>query len=418
VSDPGSTATRLRITRQGVSVCVAGVAALVVGRVFGIVELYVIGAACFAAVAVAVAAVWTRRPRIEASRWIHPSLLVAGDTGRVDIAIEHTGRVSSAPFVLEEAVQRTNTEDHVARLPMSALRAGSSSTSGYRVPTAARGVIQLGPLRAVTTDVLGLARSSKPVVGIDEIVVAPRTEVLDMPELGRGAVGEALLASSRRLGPGDFHGLREYATGDEPRSIHWRASARTDELMVREHTVEGLHQCTVVFDPSLEAHGGTANFERGVTAAASLVHSAARAGLNTRFITGGGIDLRGPEVVANTLRVLARIEAGGPTALPPMDADMVDGLVLLVVITGTRHASAWQLAQAISNPTITRLIVTTNDAAPTRLAVAARSEDEFVGAWQAVVGRSTAVKPHQESAVPAEPAAEPTPEPAAEPVAR
>lgn len=403
MSDFGSAAARLSITRQGVNVCIAGVAALVVGRVFGIVELYVIGAACFAAVVVAAIAVWTRRPRIEASRWIHPSLLVAGDTGRVDIAVEHAGRIRSAPFVLEEAVRRTNTEDHVARLPMSALRAGSSSTSGYRVPTAIRGVIQLGPLRAVTTDVLGLARSSKPVVGIDEIVVAPRTEVLDMPELGRGAVGEALLASSRRLGPGDFHGLREYATGDEPRSIHWKASARTDDLMVREHTVEGLHQCTVVFDPSPEAHGGTANFERGITAAASLVHSAARSGLNTRFITGGGVDLRGPEVVANTLRVLARIESSGPTALPQMDADMVDGLVLLVVVTGTRHTPAWRLAQAISNPTITQLIVTTNDAASTRLAVPARSAVEFVAAWQAVVGRAVGAKPNHESAAPAEP---------------
>jgi uncharacterized protein (DUF58 family) len=405
VNDPRAAGTRLSITRQGVSVCIAGVAALVVGRVFGIVELYVIGAACFAAVVVAATTVWTRRPRIEASRWIHPSLLVAGDTGRVDVAIEHGGRVRSAPFVLEEPVRRTNTDDHLARLPMSSLRAGSSSTSGYRVPTAARGVIQLGPLRAVTTDVLGLARSSKPVVGIDEIVVAPRTEVLDMPELGRGAVGEALLASSRRLGPGDFHGLREYAVGDEPRSIHWKASARTDELMVREHTVEGLHQCTVVFDPSLQAHGGTANFERGVTAAASLVHSAARSGLNTRFITGGGIDLRGPEVIANTLRVLARIDSGGPAALPPMDTDMTDGLVLLVVVTGTRRAHAWQLAQAISNPTITRLIVTTNDAPPARLAVPARSDAEFVAAWQAVVGRSTRAKPDQESTAPAEPVA-------------
>jgi uncharacterized protein (DUF58 family) len=398
VSDPSPAATRVNITRPGVGVCLAGVTALVVARVFGIVELYVIGAACLLAVIVALGTVWIRRPRIDASRWIHPSLLVAGDTGRVDIAITHHGRVRSAPFVLEEAVQRTNSEEHVARLPMSPLAAGSTSTSGYRVPTAARGVIQLGPLRAVTTDILGIARSSKPVVGIDEIVVAPRTELLDMPELGRGALGDALLESSRRLGPGDFHGLREYAVGDEPRSIHWKASARSDELMVREHTVEGLHQCTVVFDPSLRAHGSTANFERGIIAAASVVHSAARSGLNTRFVTGGGIDLRGPEVAPNTLRVLARIDADGPTALAPMDADMLDGLVLLVVVTGTRHAASWKLAQAISNPTITRLLVSTDDGAPTRLAVSARSDVEFVAGWQTLVGRSAPMRMKHEPA--------------------
>jgi hypothetical protein len=120
--------------------------------------------------------------------------------------------------------------------------------------------------------------------------------------------------------------------------------------------------------------------------------------LNTRFVTGGGIDLRGPEVAPNTLRVLARIDAAGPTALAPMDADMLDGLVLLVVVTGTRHAASWKLAQAISNPTITRLLVSTDDGAPTRLAVSARSDVEFVAGWQTLVGRSAPMRTNNEPA--------------------
>ncbi len=380
--------TRVTVTRQGIAVVLAGVIAVVVGRVFGILELFVIGTACVACVVVGVAAVWLRHPRIEAMRWIHPSLLVAGDTGRVDIAIRHVGTMRSAPFVLEEAVRRSNADDHIARLPVASLPVHTSSTSGYQVPTSTRGVISLGPLRAVTSDVLGIARSTSTIADTDEIVVAPRAELLDMPELGRGSLGEALLESSRRLGPGDFHGLREYAVGDEPRSIHWRASARTDALMVKEHTVEGLHQCTVVFDPSPTAHGSSPNFERGVTAAASIVHSSMHSGLNTRFVTAGGIDLRGPEVVANTLRVLARITPSQPTALAPFDADMVDGLVLLVVVTGSRDAAVWHAAQAVSSPTITRVLVTTDDATGAHLSVPASSDVEFVAAWQTLVGRS------------------------------
>ncbi len=365
----------------------AGVAAVVIGRVFAIIELYVIAAAFLAAVVVAVVYVWARRPRVEASRWIHPSLLVAGDTGQVDIQLRHSGRIGSIPFVLEEPVVRTMTDDHVARLPVAALRAGTTSSSGYRVPTAKRGVIELGPLRMVVGDALGIARSVSSLVDTDEIIVAPRTLSIDMPELGRGVLGQALRESSRRLGPGDFHGLREYAPGDEPRSIHWRASARSDDLMVKEYAIEGLHQCTVVLDASPGAHASTANFERGVTAAASLVHSAMRAGLTTRFVTAGGIDLRGPDVVANTLRVLARIEPSD-APLASFDGDMVDGLVLLVVITGSRHGTTWRASQAISDPTITRVLVTTNDArGGTRLGVAARSDAEFVAAWQTLVGR-------------------------------
>ncbi len=378
---------RLGLTRQGVAVIGAGVTAIVIGRVFAIIELYVIAAAFLAAVVVAVVYVWARRPRVEASRWIHPSLLVAGDTSQVDIQLRHSGRIGSIPFVLEEPVVRTMTDDHVARLPVAALRAGTTSSSGYRVPTATRGVIALGPLRMVVGDALGIARSVSSLVDTDEIIVAPRTLAIDMPDLGRGALGQALREASRRVGPGDFRGLREYAPGDELRSIHWRASARSDDLMVKEYAIEGLHQCTVVFDASPSAHASTANFEHGVTAAASLVHSAMRAGLTTRFVTAGGIDLRGPDVVANTLRVLARIE---PSDAPPasFDADMVDGLVLLVVVTGSRHGATWRASQAISDPTITRVLVTTNDARTgTRLGVAARSDAEFVAAWQALVGR-------------------------------
>ena len=379
----------LALTRQGIAVVGAGAVAITIGRVFGIIELYVIGAGFLAAALFAVAYVWIRRPRIDADRWIHPTILVAGDTGHVDIRLQHTGRFATPPFVLEEPVVRTMTEDHVARLPVPAQRAGSVSSSGYRVPTTTRGVVGLGPLKLIVNDVLGIARSTILIAGTSEIVVAPRTLVVDMPELGRGRLGRALLESSRRLGPGDFHGLREYAAGDELRSIHWRASARTDDLMVKEFTVEGLHRCTVVFDASPGAHGSSANFEQGVTAAASLVSGAMRAGLGTRFVTGGGIDLRGPEVVPTTQRVLARIE---PTDAPivAVDNDMADGLVLLVVVTGSRHAASWRATSAIADPTITQVLVSTSDTSDgAGLSVRAGSDDEFVAAWQALVGLPT-----------------------------
>lgn len=386
---------RSGLTRQGFAVVGAGLVAVAVGRVFGIIELFVIAAAFLASVAVALVYVWARRPRIEATRWIHPSLLVAGDTGHVDIQLRHGGLIGSAPFVLEEPVVRTMAEDHVARLPVAALRPGTVSSSGYRVPTTTRGVIELGPLRLILGDALGIARSTRTIVGTAEIVVAPRTLPIDMPELGRGTLGRALLESSRRLGPGDFHGLREYATGDEPRSIHWRASARRDELMVKEYAVEGLHQCTVVFDPGDGVHASNADFEHGVTAAASLVSSAMRAGLTTRFVTAGGIDLRGPEVVPTTQRVLAQIEPS-TSSFAAFDADMADGLVLLVVVTGSHHSTTWRASQAISDPTITRVLVTTNEPATgTRLAVHARSDDDFVAGWQSLVDRpaATAAQP-------------------------
>ncbi len=118
-----------------------------------------------------------------------------------------------------------------------------------------------------------------------------------------------------------------------------------------------------------------------------------RAGLSTRFVTAGGIDLRGPEVVHTTLRVLARIEPSD-APLAPIDNDMVDGLVLVVVVTGSHVAASWRATEAIADPTITRVLVATNDGATgAPLGVAARSEDEFVAAWQTIVGQPTGAQP-------------------------
>jgi uncharacterized protein (DUF58 family) len=379
---------RAVLTRHGIVVVVAGIAAVIVGRVFAVVELFVIGAAFVGAAVAAIGYVRLRHPSVEADRWVHPSVLVAGDTGRVDLQLRHRGPVRSATFILAESVRRPTGDQHVARLPMAPMRRGLRTSTGYHLPTTRRGVVTLGPLAIEISDPLGIARRSKNVVGIDEVMVAPRVHQLDMPQLGQGELGKALLAKAQRLGPGEFHGLREYADGDEPRTIYWKASARTDALMVREHSIEGLHRCTVVFDAAERAHADATAFERGVTAAASLVHSAARAGLTTRFVTSDGVDLRGPDVVSTTLRVLARIEpADDPPG--PLERETGDGLGLVIVVTGSAREPAWSNARATVDPTLTALLVTTGetDRVGAALSVAATSDDEFVRSWQALSGR-------------------------------
>lgn len=370
----------------------AGVVAAVIGRVFGVIELFVIGAACFGLTVAALLYVRLRLPRITADRWIHPAVLVAGDTGRVDLHLDHRGAVRSAPFMLSESVKRTMGDDHVARLPMDPMGPRLRTSTGYQIPTTRRGVITLGPLAIEISDPLGVARHSTTIAGADEVMVAPRVHHLDMPQLGQGALGKALLAKSIRLGPGEFHGLREYADGDEPRTIHWKASARTETLMVREHAIEGLHRCTVVFDADPRAHRDPAAFERGVSAAASLVHNAARSGLSTRFVSADGIDLRGPDVAATTLRVLARIEPSqGPLGV--IDRETGEGLGLLVIVTGSSSTSVWTNARSILDPTLTTLLVFTGSGSDVRtrsdglLSVSAQNDDEFVGSWQSLAGR-------------------------------
>ncbi len=373
------------LTRQGVTSVVAGFLAIAVGRVFGVIELFVIGTAFLAAAVWAVVFVRVRRPQISAIRWVHPTVLVAGDTGRVDLRLAHRSTVRSTSFELAERVRRANAPDHLARLSVAPLAPGTRSSAGYQLPTTARGIVQLGPLLVETFDPLGIACSRHVVADLDTVTVAPKTFLLPMPLLGQGVLGRHLLVQARRLGPGEFHGLRLYVDGDEPRSIDWKSSARSLDLLVKEHTVEGVRRCTVIFDADPTSYLESASFERAVTAAASLVHSSEQAGLTTRFVTSGGIDLRGPEAGANTLKVLARIEPS-TEPLGVLDRDPGEGLGLMILVTGTHQSGAWRTMQAIVDPTLTALSVTSDERARAGVGVSARTEDEFVESWRTLNG--------------------------------
>src|SRR5439155_17840977 len=47
----------------------------------------------------------------------------------------------------------------------------------------------------------------------------------------------------------EFHGLRTFRPGDSPRWIHWRTTARSGELMVREFDHGTHHDLLLIVEP-------------------------------------------------------------------------------------------------------------------------------------------------------------------------
>lgn len=397
-------AGRAHPTRQGWIVAASGVAGGVVGRAFGVVELYVIAAALVVAVLTAWVIVAVRTPRIDVRRWIRPAVLTAGETGRVEVVVAARGVVPPPPFELIEPVGPSRT----ARMSVERLPRRRTVSAGYRVPTERRGVLTVGPLTAVRSDVLGLAVARCRVAGPEELLVSPRAYQLEIPELGNGVLGRHLLALAQRLGSGEFHSLRDYVVGDEPRTIHWRASARSEELKVRQNTVEGLRRVVVVLDqhdrPDMPQGVYDEPFERAVEVAASVVHSAAEAGLTTRFVTSDGADLRGPEVGPHTLHLLARLQ---PSQRPPVEVerDPGEGLGLVVVVTATPDSAPWRSLARVHDPTLTPLGVFTEElpARPGPLVVDARSMARFLADWGRLAGTR---RRGQQQTIPMEPDAD------------
>ena len=95
------------LTRSGWGALLLAAIAFVVGRVFGLIELYVLGVGLVAAVGVAVATMMATPPRLAVRRLIDPSTVQAGDAARVDMQIANVGSRRSPVLQLWEPVGST-----------------------------------------------------------------------------------------------------------------------------------------------------------------------------------------------------------------------------------------------------------------------------------------------------------------------
>ena len=115
--------------------------------------------------------------------------------------------------------------------------------------------------------------------------VYPGTHGLRLPDLLRPLLSEGAL--SRQLGlddPLSLRGARPYAPGDPPSRIHWRLSARSGDLMVRE--VERSASSRLVI--ALDTRGDEVYLESAVRLAASLVRQALELDLPVSLSTPQG----------------------------------------------------------------------------------------------------------------------------------
>ncbi|MEW6107657.1 MAG: DUF58 domain-containing protein [Nitrospirota bacterium] len=66
----------------------------------------------------------------------------------------------------------------------------------------------------------------------------------------------------------EIYSIREFRYGDDWRKIHWKASAKVSELLVREYTKNEFRKTTIIIDNLLPA--GTDLFEKTVSLSASI----------------------------------------------------------------------------------------------------------------------------------------------------
>ena len=247
----------------------AGVALVVLWYALGDIELLLAALFLIIAQVIALAVVRLRHTSVEVNRRLGSATVHDGDTTTVTLLIENQSRRAIGSISIEDDVNQLG----VASFEVAKLRRRESTTATYRVTCRPRGVYRVGPTMVSASDPLGLAETRLPAGPVDRIVVYPALEELSGFPIVRGQ--DPAMQASRpehsRRGGEDFYTLREYQRGDDLRRVHWRSSAKTDELMIRQLETPWQSRALVLLDVREASYESRDAFEKAVSGAATVV---------------------------------------------------------------------------------------------------------------------------------------------------
>ncbi|MDX6297579.1 MAG: hypothetical protein QOI51_1436 [Nocardioidaceae bacterium] len=282
------------LTTRGRAFLAAGVASGVSALVVGQKDL--LRVALLLVVLPVATVVLTQRARylLTCSRLVHPTRVQAGQPAQVDLRLENPGRTPTGLMLLEDTIPYVLGSR--PRFVIDQLRPKWHREMTYAVRSDVRGRYVLGPLTVRLSDPFGFVELSRSFAARTALVVTPVIHALPMTTLSGdwSGTGDNRPRAFAAAGTEDIT-VREYRLGDDLRRIHWRSTARTDELMVRREEQPHQSRVTVLLDTRAAAHRGSgpsSSFEYAVSAAASVGSHLAGNGFVVRMLvdTQGAAD--------------------------------------------------------------------------------------------------------------------------------
>jgi uncharacterized protein (DUF58 family) len=391
------------LTRRGWTLAAGSLAFFVAGWLFGIVELTMLGVIVLALCGAAAAYVSLQPVQVRTERTLHPPRVHAGSSSRVDLEIRNVGNRRTPVLNVRDPFDRGW---RWARFLVPPLAGRTSSRAAYRLPTEERGIFDIGPLEVSLGDPFGLATATFTSVGVAQLTVYPRIDVIAPLPTAQGHDPHSGAQHPRALlGAGDdFYALRPYEVGDDLRRVHWASTARVDDLMIRQDEMPWQTRSTILLDVRTQVHNAT-SLEIAVSAAASIHAASHRSSSLVRLLSTDGTDSgfgTGHSHAEAILEHLATVEAtrdnqfagvaaalrkagnGGSLAIITTDraisADLEAmarlrtryGTIVLVVIERSAYESGGPLHRPAPLPVVSALVRVT-DTAP------------FAKAWDAAV---------------------------------
>ena len=247
-----------------------------------------------------------------------------GDKVDIKILLKNTGTIRIAWVLIEDllpgkALKQKPPRLHLKgkRLKLAMIGAGKSSTLKYTIICDMRGYYQIGPTLLETGDLFGLHRRHRVVTQPVYLLVYPR--VVPLPKYdfaSQRPIGEINLAHILFEDPTRNAGVRPYQVGDPLQRVHWRATARTGELMCKVFDPTSLAGATILLDfneAGYHKRGEPFRSELAVTTAVSLAYAVTMLNQQIGLVSNG-------RDAADRIRLDIKTQRGADEAAPGFES--------------------------------------------------------------------------------------------------
>ena len=267
------------VTPIGWAVIIFIIAGLVIAVALEWVEALACALAGAVALLIAALRVAWRPPHLVSIR-VPNERIVAGQTAVGEISVRNERARPVRSGIIELPIG-SGTGEFV----VPPLGAHATWDEMFLISSRHRGLINIGPARAVRSDALGLLRRvrmwDEPVV----LHVHPRTVRVPFDATGFQLDVEGVSTGKLSSSDVSFHALRDYEPGDDRRAVHWQSTARLGKLIVRQYEETHRSHHLIVLDTARSSWDRDA-FEDGVSVAASLALAGISASRTVSFAAG------------------------------------------------------------------------------------------------------------------------------------
>ncbi|MCC6793932.1 MAG: DUF58 domain-containing protein [Candidatus Hydrogenedentes bacterium] len=210
---------------------------------------------------------------LDCTRAISQTVMAQGEETNVEVTLTNR-RGWPIPWIFVEDLAPGGFPRDGDNSRLAILMPGRSITLNYTLTCPRRGYHRIGPLLMESGDLFGLQKRFKTGQQQDYISVLPTVAYIDTFNIAaRRPQGPVRISNRVYEDPTRIASLREYVPGDPMNRIHWKASARTGELFVKQSEPANVLGATLILDlfgPLYQGEDGEERMELAITTTASI----------------------------------------------------------------------------------------------------------------------------------------------------